>query len=757
MRRVWFVWLAIGVIGAWLLTVAPGALWAQSAGNSIQVFVMPPVTTSDNGSTLGVSVPFRLLDAEGNSVGNVRITDLKLKLHEMPPGAIDFGVLTQPVERIASPIYVTLLIDTSGSMEAELPDVRAAARTTIERAPGNVQFRVVTFSGQYGDPQLRIWQDFTSDRNRLREAVDSIGQAIGGTCYYDAIYHELDRLASTEAAPNVPVRRALMAFTDGQDMVDQVGRPCSNHSLDEVIQRARTQQIPIYTLGLSGSLDEAVLTRLADDTRGMAIIGVQTELSALFSEAFTDIVNQYTAEFSVLPAAGRNRAQLEVWLANRSAPVTSAIFEFDSPRSYIATPTPVPPTETPLPPPTATTVPSTYVRLDPAYRDTARNQFVFPISISNPDIVERLFLRVLAGSETKYQSGPVDVNGRDAPTHEVRVDFNVFEPGREYTIQIIGVDIYGDDLLKPMDNFNKEPDPVLAELDEFKVEMEPTPTMTARVNSVTWALPDSDQWGEFVVELVIDNQQEEITQWRAYILDESNKNVMDTDKEVFKDTTLAVPMPPELLQAVEEPQPRDYKLYVNLWGRSGTKTDTDVYEIKEVIGPVKPGFFAAIWIGINENPLIAIAIVVVISSVVLWIVYGNRSEKPAFSLSRPVQEYTVVAGAASDKDKMHGKLWIEITETPSPGDRVKRTIGRSTCVLGRSSKCDIRLAGDSQLSRQHAQITLENGRISLTDLGSNNGTFVDDEKIAPHTSVPLSDGQVIRLGRQTKLRVGIHY
>ncbi len=757
MRRVWLMWLTIGVLGTVLLA-APGVLWAQNTGSPIQAFIIPPVMTNDNDSTLGVTVSFRLLDAEGNSVGNVRITDLKLKLHDMPPGAIDFGVLTQPVERITSPIYVTILIDTSGSMDTELPDVRSAALTTIEQAPDNVMFRVVTFSGQYGDPQRRIWQDFTGDRNRLRAAIDSITEVLGGTCYYDAIYNELDSLASAGVTSNAPVRRALMAFTDGRDMVDREDVPCSSHSLEEVIQRARTQQISIYTLGLSGNLDEAVLTRLANNTRGMAIIGVQSELNALFTEAFADIVNQYEAEFSVLPAAGRNRAQLEIWLANPNAVVTSAIFEFDSPRNYITTPTPAPATETPLPP-TATSVPSTYVRLDPAYRDTERNQFVFPLSISNPRIVERLFLRVLAGSETKYQSGPVDVNGRNAPNHEVRIDINVFEPGREYTIQVIGVDMTGHDLLKPMDNFNKEPDPVLAELEEFKVELEPTPTMTARINSVTWALPESDQWGKFTVELVIDNQQEEIAEWRAYILDESNNNVMDTDKEVFKTTTLIVPMPSELLQPVEDPQPRDYKLYVNLWGRGGAQTNTNVYEIKDVIGAVRPGFFAAIWIGVNDNPLIAIAIVVVISSIMLYFVFGRKPARPTYSLARSAEEYTVVAGAASSGGggKHQGKLLVDVFETPSPGVRKRQSFNRFPCVIGRSSQCDVRLTGDSQISRRHAQLSLENGRILLTDLGSNNGTFVDEQPISANTATPLSDGQVIRLGRQTLIRVCVSY
>jgi hypothetical protein len=759
MRRAWFVWLAIGVIGVLLLAMAPVALLAQNTNSLIQVFVIPPVTTSDSGSTLGVRVPFRLLDAEGNSVENVRITDIKLWLEDMPPGAINFGNLMQPIEQISAPLYVTIVIDVSGSMDEELADVRNAARTTVERAPANVLFRIVTFHGDYGDPKLQTRQDFTADRNNLRNAIDTITESGAGTCYYDAIYEELDRLATAGASPNMAARKAVMAFTDGRDMVNDEKTPCSRHTIDEVIGSARNKAIPIYTLGLAGNLDVGVLTRLADETQGIAVIGAQSELSTLFSQAFAGIVNQYEAEFAVLPVAGRNRAYVEVSLANTSEAARSALFEFDSPRSFIATPTPVPPTETPLPPPTATLIPSTYVRLDPAYRDNHRNQFVFPISISNPRIVEQLFLRVLAGSETKYRSDPVDVNGRDAPTHEFRVDINVFEPGREYKIQVIGVDITGHDLLKPMDNFNKEPDPVLAELGEFTVEAEPTPTMTTKVNSVTWALPDSDQWGKFFVELAIDNQQEEITQWRAYILDESNKNVMDTDKEVFKSTNLVVPMPSELLQAVEAPQPKDYKLYVNLWGQSGAQIDADVYEIKAVIGPIKPGFFAAIWIGINANPLIAIAIVVVISSIALYFVFGRKPARPAYSLARSAEEYTVVAGAAGGGggDKHHGKLAVDVFETPSPGERKKQSFNRFPCVIGRSSQCDVRLAGDSQLSRRHAQLVLENGRILLTDLGSNNGTFVDEQRINANTATPLSDGQVIRLGRQTRIRIGVSY
>ncbi|MEC4984960.1 MAG: FHA domain-containing protein [Oscillatoria sp. PMC 1068.18] len=60
---------------------------------------------------------------------------------------------------------------------------------------------------------------------------------------------------------------------------------------------------------------------------------------------------------------------------------------------------------------------------------------------------------------------------------------------------------------------------------------------------------------------------------------------------------------------------------------------------------------------------------------------------------------------------------------------------------------------DPQCSRRHAQIkqiTQNNGetRYQLIDLGSSNGTFVDEQKLTANQPFWLSSGQVIRIGHQ---------
>lgn len=57
-------------------------------------------------------------------------------------------------------------------------------------------------------------------------------------------------------------------------------------------------------------------------------------------------------------------------------------------------------------------------------------------------------------------------------------------------------------------------------------------------------------------------------------------------------------------------------------------------------------------------------------------------------------------------------------------------------------------------SRQHAVITYEDGRLSIEDLNSSNGTFVNRARIYPGQKRPLKANDIIQIGTvQMKLRV----
>lgn len=71
-------------------------------------------------------------------------------------------------------------------------------------------------------------------------------------------------------------------------------------------------------------------------------------------------------------------------------------------------------------------------------------------------------------------------------------------------------------------------------------------------------------------------------------------------------------------------------------------------------------------------------------------------------------------------------------------------------IVGRSPRNDLDLSVFGQaarsVSRQHAQISLSNGRLTIIDLDSRNGTFVGTQQIAPGKVVFLRRDNVIRLG-----------
>ena len=115
-----------------------------------------------------------------------------------------------------------------------------------------------------------------------------------------------------------------------------------------------------------------------------------------------------------------------------------------------------------------------------------------------------------------------------------------------------------------------------------------------------------------------------------------------------------------------------------------------------------------------------------------------------------------------DEDRSKGKFGCaasfvegeeELPPTPAPGEaslvlfdgnRESRTfrLHRDVVTLGRLPGCDVQIP-DPGASRQHARLTRRDGEFVLTDLGSTNGTLVNDAVIQERV---LEDGDRITIG-----------
>lgn len=70
-------------------------------------------------------------------------------------------------------------------------------------------------------------------------------------------------------------------------------------------------------------------------------------------------------------------------------------------------------------------------------------------------------------------------------------------------------------------------------------------------------------------------------------------------------------------------------------------------------------------------------------------------------------------------------------------------------VIGRDLESNLRLAEDEGVSRRHARVTPVADGALLADLGSQNGTFVDGERVQERV---LNEGMKIRIGQTTVLK-----
>jgi uncharacterized protein (TIGR03437 family) len=144
---------------------------------------------------------------------------------------------------------LALVIDVSGSLSStDLANEKAAAKALIAQMGSSDLVAVYQFH-----TDVRLVQDFTTNKTALNAAVDSVSGG-GSTALYKAIQTASQALGSRTG------RKAIVLMTDGEDTV-------GGTTLDQAIAAAKQAGVPVFPVGF-GSVDQAVLTRIANETGG---------------------------------------------------------------------------------------------------------------------------------------------------------------------------------------------------------------------------------------------------------------------------------------------------------------------------------------------------------------------------------------------------------------------------------------------------------------------------------------------------------
>jgi len=88
------------------------------------------------------------------------------------------------------------------------------------------------------------------------------------------------------------------------------------------------------------------------------------------------------------------------------------------------------------------------------------------------------------------------------------------------------------------------------------------------------------------------------------------------------------------------------------------------------------------------------------------------------------------------------KVVLELSDQSS---NIRTVIVRHDIVIGRGADCNLRIAAP-QVSRRHCFLRIHDGRVTVTDLESCNGTWLDGEKTVPGKRYHLEDGMNLAVG-----------
>lgn len=246
-------------------------------------------TSPANEPVTSISVDVRLVSL------NVAVTDKNGQTYPSL-SASNFHIYDNGVEQAIHhfshddlPYSMGLVLDRSGSMAGMIDDIYNAAFHTVRASKVKDEFFIEVF-----DSHVEMRQELTTDQALLQRQLQGVAPG-GSTALYDAIMVGLDQLKNARHD-----KKALLVVTDGADN-------SSKHSFEEVLERARAENVVIYVvgmfdkmmLGFEGKSERQVrqlLSHLAEITGGRAYFPKTVEQC---EQACIDIARDLREQYSL--------------------------------------------------------------------------------------------------------------------------------------------------------------------------------------------------------------------------------------------------------------------------------------------------------------------------------------------------------------------------------------------------------------------------------------------------------------------------
>jgi Ca-activated chloride channel family protein len=272
------------------------------------------------GTTDAVHVFVTVTDRDGRLVTTLSKNDFEVRDEGKPQPITLFDNTPQPIRLI-------VMLDVSGSMEGNLPLLRAAADKLFERLRPDDVVRV----GSFGH-QITLSPSFTHDFDQLRRALPDTIAPDAPTPLWRAFVQALDAFKGEGEA-----RPVILVLSDGKDS-GPTGFRQPFVSQAEIIDRARRDNVMVYAVGMRsrgrhpmqpgigpGGLQAMLTADLPDP--GLAVVAEQTgggyteirygeDLAAAFAKVADELHSQYLLGYAPPKRDGKIH-EIDVRVAQR--------------------------------------------------------------------------------------------------------------------------------------------------------------------------------------------------------------------------------------------------------------------------------------------------------------------------------------------------------------------------------------------------------------------------------------------------------
>ncbi|ENV11500.1 hypothetical protein F966_00055 [Acinetobacter higginsii] len=210
-----------------------------------------------------------------------------------------------------------MLFDRSGSMNSNDPndETLTAGRVFVDVMQANDQAMVSAFpkSTINNRPnEFNLYGNFSSDKNNIKQAINSVGKPDGNTPLYASIISSIDYTSKNGSNIN----KAVLAFTDGI--------ASDKEKINIAISNSNRLGVPIFPIGLKDG-DSSELSRIARETKGSFFYAIDVKQLSTIYKSLSEILrgNGRSCKVTLQTDLSDNRAEFtqstnKIWSLTRS-------------------------------------------------------------------------------------------------------------------------------------------------------------------------------------------------------------------------------------------------------------------------------------------------------------------------------------------------------------------------------------------------------------------------------------------------------